>query len=223
MQENLTEQAYHILLKKIITAEYKPGKKISEKNIMEDLKIGRTPVREALLRLKQENLIKVVPQSGTYIAKIDLKLVLNARFVRINIEKEIMQEAAKLKLSELQIIQLKDIVQKQILYNKEKDFHNFFNYDDKFHEFFYQITGHEIIWKWLKQINIQFDRFRFLSLNLGTSSWENLIQEHKSLLDSVLNNDVKATQKAIIQHLHLVLDERADLLEKFPDYFENIK
>lgn len=99
-QSNLTDQAYDRISQKIIKTIYKPGSKISEKAIESDLKIGRTPIREALLRLKQEQLIEVIPQSGTYISKIDLKSVLDARFVRTSIEQQVMKEAAIKKISD---------------------------------------------------------------------------------------------------------------------------
>ena len=59
-RNNLTSKAYDVILQKIISAEYKPGQKISEKKIEEDVNIGRTPVREALLQLRQEKLINVL-------------------------------------------------------------------------------------------------------------------------------------------------------------------
>ncbi|MDF4142565.1 GntR family transcriptional regulator [Lactobacillus kefiranofaciens] len=216
MQNNLTAQAYSILLKKIITAELKPGEKISEKQVEQDLGIGRTPVREALLHLRQEHLIYVVPQSGTYIAQIDLASVINARFVRISVEQQIMQEAAQHPLTELQRAQLKDIIQQQKLYCSEKDFHQFFKYDDLFHQLFYEITGHDIVWNWLKEINIQFDRFRFLSLNLGNASWNNLIQDHQTLLDTVLAGKSDEVKSIVTKHLQLVIDEKNTLVNKYP-------
>lgn len=221
MQESLTDRAYNTLLRKIITAVYKPGEKISEKEIEEDLNIGRTPVREAILRLRQEHLIDVVPQSGTYIAKIDLKIVLNARFVRISVEPKIMMEASQLKLSQLQKAQLADIVHQQKLFDSQKDFKEFFKYDDLFHEFFYHLTDHEIIWNWLKQLNIQFDRFRYLSLNLGNASWNNLVKEHQQILNSVLAKDKEKAKKLTINHLHLVIEEKNELVNKYPNYFTN--
>lgn len=221
MAENLTDQAYNILLRKIITADYKPGARISEKQIEEDLSIGRTPVREALLRLRQEHLIDVVPQSGTYIAKIDLKTVLEARFVRISVEQKITEEAAQRKLTNLQKAQLNDIINKQKMSNQEKDFANFFKYDDQFHELFYQFTDHAVIWNWLKRMNIQFDRFRYLSLNLGKSSWNNLIKEHQAILQAVEAGNKKQAQKMVTRHLHLVIEEKNALVKKFPSYFEN--
>lgn len=223
MQNNLTSRAYNLLLKQIITAELKPGEKISEKQIEQELGIGRTPVREALLHLRQEHLIDVVPQSGTYIAKIDLASVINARFVRISVEQRIMQEAAQMKLTELQKAQLKDIIQQQKIYCQKKDFHQFFKYDDLFHQFFYQITGHDVVWRWLKEINIQFDRFRFLSLNLGNASWENLIQDHQTLLDTVVNGASDQVESVVTKHLHLVIEEKNILVNKYPDYFKNLE
>ena len=55
-----------------------PGQKISEKDIKTDIEIVRTPVREAILRLKQEGLINVIPKSGTYISLIELDRVHDA-------------------------------------------------------------------------------------------------------------------------------------------------
>jgi len=51
------DQAYKQIKNKILFNEYQPGKKLSEKGIETQLSIGRTPVREAIIRLKEEELI----------------------------------------------------------------------------------------------------------------------------------------------------------------------
>lgn len=61
MNNTLTDQAYRQILSRIVDLNYVPGQKISEKNIEEEIGIGRTPVREALLHLKQVGLINVIP------------------------------------------------------------------------------------------------------------------------------------------------------------------
>lgn len=221
MQTNLTSQAYNLILKKIILGEYKPGTKISEKQIEEDLKIGRTPVREALLRLRQEHLINVVPQSGTFISKIDLKTVADARFVRMSVEQRIMHDASMMNFTDLQKLELQNIIQKQEIANLQSNFQLFFKSDDTFHEFFYKSTNHLTVWDWLKQMNIQFDRFRFLSLNLEKSAWEHLIEEHKAILAAVINGQTSKVETLVSNHLHLAIEEKNELVKKFPDYFEN--
>lgn len=61
---------------------------------MEQLNISRTPIREAILRLKNDGLMMTVPQSGTYVTKISLSSALNARFVRQSVERSVVSEAA---------------------------------------------------------------------------------------------------------------------------------
>lgn len=220
-KSNLTGQAYRIIIKKIIDAEYEPGQKISEKKIEEDINIGRTPVREALLQLRQENLLNVIPQSGTYISKIDMKEVLDARFVRASVEQRIMRNAAAINMTTAQKKHFQHILDEQTILMKEDNFPQFFNSDDEFHHYFYSITDHDHIWHWLKMINIQFDRFRFLRLKVEGLSWKGLIEEHIALLKAVQAKDINEVERLTANHMHLMLKEESSLISAFPNYFAN--
>lgn len=88
-----SDQAYHLLRQQILTFDLVPGQKISETKLTADLPYGRTPIREAILQLKSEGLLTVVPQSGTYIAKVDLQIAEQARYAREQIEPQIMRDA----------------------------------------------------------------------------------------------------------------------------------
>lgn len=222
-RNDLTGQAYDLILKKIIDAEYEPGQKISEKKIEEDLQIGRTPVREALLQLRQESLINVIPQSGTYISKIDLKDVLDARFARASVERRIMREAATINLNEEQIADLEQIIQNEKKTRENDDFPAFLESDDVFHEYFYKITDHQRVWDWLKKINIQFNRFRFLRLKVQKLSWQGLIEEHIAIYEAIKANDVNEADRLTANHMHRMLDEKDSLIKTFPNYFSNIE
>ncbi|MGM9892627.1 GntR family transcriptional regulator [Limosilactobacillus sp.] len=218
---NLTGQAYNIIIKKIINAEYEPGQKISEKKIEEDIDIGRTPVREALLQLRQENLINVIPQSGTYISKIDMKEVLDARFVRASVEQRIMRNATTVRFTQEQINHFDQILSKQYLIMREDNFTKFLTIDDEFHRYFYVITDHLRIWNWLKRINVQFDRFRFLRLKVEGLSWVSLIDEHKAILNAVRERDINEVERLSANHMHRMLTEEDSLIKAFPNYFIN--
>lgn len=218
---NLTSQAYRAIMKRIIDAEYNPGQKISEKKIENDIGIGRTPVREALLQLRQENLIKVVPQSGTYISKIDMKDVLDARFVRSSVEKQIMINAASIDLTKNEIIHFNQILtsQKQLITSKQ--FPQFLKSDDDFHQYFYIITGHAKIWKWLSKINIPFDRFRFLRLKVADLSNEDLVNQHIAIYKAVKFKDINEVERLTANHMHLMLTDEQSLIKAFPEFFDN--
>ena len=62
----LKQQAYDYIKHKIKVCSYLPGEAINELRIAEETGIGRTPVREALLSLKEENLVEVRPRKGTF-------------------------------------------------------------------------------------------------------------------------------------------------------------
>ena len=71
IKTSLQNQAYQSIRRQIIYADLEPGKKVSEKKLEETHSIGRTPIREALIQLRQHGLVDSIPQSGNYISLID--------------------------------------------------------------------------------------------------------------------------------------------------------
>ena len=171
--------------------------------------------------MKQEQLIEVIPQSGTYISKIDLKSVLDARFVRTSIEQQIMKEAATKKISDSQKLLFEINLQNQYKSMVIKDFNLFLDLDNEFHHTFYSLTNHSEVWNWIQTINVQFDRYRFLSLNVEQFSWIRLIDDHQDILKAVLDHDTSRVQNCTKRHLNLALKEKKTVIAKFPEYFIN--
>ncbi|WP_243685924.1 GntR family transcriptional regulator, partial [Lentilactobacillus rapi] len=66
-------KTYHTIYNQIMTLKLRPGQQVSDKQFEEQLGVSRTPVREAMLRLKRDQLLYSMPQSGTYVTKINLK------------------------------------------------------------------------------------------------------------------------------------------------------
>ncbi|MFT9288450.1 GntR family transcriptional regulator [Liquorilactobacillus nagelii] len=218
---NLKLQAYAEILKRIVNTEYQPGQRISEKELSQDLNIGRTPIREAILQLRQEGLINVIPQSGTYITKIDLQVAISARFIRESIETRIVKEAAALN-DPAYIKNLNTIIANQKFFSHQKEFEKFFGEDEAFHREFYLMTNHQQVWEWLQTTNMQLNRFRMLSLKVKNLPWSNLIGEHKKILKAVETHDPEEAERLIANHLHLMLDQKDALLRTFPEYFTNV-
>lgn len=88
---NLATQAYFAIEERIVTLALEPGSLISERNLIEMIGLGRTPVREAMQRLQWEGLIEVRPRAGIKIADIraddcakvvELRQVLEPRLAR---------------------------------------------------------------------------------------------------------------------------------------------
>ena len=68
------EAAYETIRSRIITMELKPGDELNDHELAQELGISRTPMREALIMLNIAHMVTIKPQSGTYVAPIDLEL-----------------------------------------------------------------------------------------------------------------------------------------------------
>lgn len=216
---SLQTQAYQAIRKKIIYCELVPGKKISEKNLEELLHIGRTPIREALLQLKKQGLVDTIPQSGTYVSKIDLESASNARFVREQLERKIMVECcAKLTDSNLKI--LKTILKEQEVAIQNFDHQQFFFTDNLFHEACFEIAGRKEIWDWIDDYNTHLERYRWLRVSTIGLKWDTLMQQHYQLLEALASKNTEEVDFLTAAHLHLMLNEQDAVIKNFPDYFE---
>ncbi|GEP23914.1 GntR family transcriptional regulator [Lentilactobacillus diolivorans] len=217
--ESLNEVAYQTILNDILKLKFKPGERIQDRDLIERLKISRTPVREAILRLKNDGLMATVPQSGTYVTKISLKSALNARFVRQSVERDVVKEAA-INMSESNILDAKNLISKQELATKQKNSEDFFYLDNDFHKMFYTATDKDEVWNWLKALTLQLDRYRFLRIQQTEMPVDKILQQHEGIVEAIKKHDKSLAGRRAFNHLNLMLAEKNNLLKKFPDYFE---
>lgn len=215
---NMRTDAYNRLKYEILHGVYFPGQKISEKIVSQDLGIGRTPVREAIIRLERYSLVEVVPQSGTYVTRIDMQSAGNAQFLRREIDPDILLEFAVKATPDL-FDRLETNLNRQIEAAKNSDNNLFFDLDEEFHQLFYIGAGRQQIWNWLQTINMHLNRYRWLRLEVADLNWDTLLEQHRNIFQAVKNKDVESIRFASAAHLRLMLSEAPSLLEKFPDYF----
>jgi DNA-binding GntR family transcriptional regulator len=91
----ISERAYAALRERIVTLRLAPGTVLREDELMSDLAIGRTPLREAIKRLALENLVAVQPRSGTYVTGVDAADIVHIAEVRAELEAHAAELAAR--------------------------------------------------------------------------------------------------------------------------------
>jgi DNA-binding GntR family transcriptional regulator len=91
----ISERAYAELRDRIVTLRLPPGAVLREDELMSDLAIGRTPLREAIKRLALENLVAVQPRSGTYVTSVDASDIVHISEVRAELEGQAAELAAR--------------------------------------------------------------------------------------------------------------------------------
>jgi DNA-binding GntR family transcriptional regulator len=90
----IADHAYHQLRDRIVTLRLAPGTLLREDDLMRELAIGRTPLREAIKRLSLENLVVVQPRSGTFVTGVDAADIIHISEVRADLEAQAAELAA---------------------------------------------------------------------------------------------------------------------------------
>ncbi len=93
--ETLTERAYRALEEAIVTLALAPGEVVSEAHLASRLRIGRTPIREALQRLARERLVRILPRRGIVVAGVEVGEQLRLLEVRRELERLLARTAAR--------------------------------------------------------------------------------------------------------------------------------
>ena len=94
-EASLTDRAYGALEELIVTLKLPPGSAVSEAELSERLRIGRTPIREALQRLARERLVTILPRRGIIVSEINMRSQLRLLEVRREVERLVARSAAR--------------------------------------------------------------------------------------------------------------------------------
>ncbi|WP_458122905.1 GntR family transcriptional regulator [Paenibacillus sp. Z3-2] len=209
--------SYNLLKERILHLELKPGTKISEKEIADELQVSRTPVREAFMKLAEEELLDIIPQSGTIVSHINLEHVEEGRFMREKMEKEIVTLACVSFPEEFRFRLETNIAMQEVCIGKN-NFYRLFELDEEFHQILFQGTGKLRTWKMLQQLNIPFNRLRLLRL-AEDSNLEVIISQHKEIYRLITERNTEQAVQVMEAHLRLVVIEQESIKAKYPHYF----
>jgi GntR family transcriptional regulator, rspAB operon transcriptional repressor len=195
----LREQIYGMLRRKILTGEFAPGAVIDEKAIALKLGVSRTPVREAVKKLSDENLVEVRAQSATAITAIDRKLIHEAFLIRRALEVESIGIAAgrinarnEERLDELHLLHRRAIQHERYI--------DAIGCDDAFHRYISEISDLPRLWQAIEISKAQLDRCRFLAVPRPGHAEATLV-EHRNIIGALIQKDEAASRCMMREHL----------------------
>ncbi len=209
-------QLLRVLRMAIVSNELEPGARLSEAEIGARCGVSRQPVREAFIKLAEDGLVEVRPQRGTFVRKINIGAVLDARFVREAVEADIVAACAE-RADPALVNELK----KQIEVQREKapsDPRGFIEMDDLFHRTLADGAGHSNAWGVVDGMKSQMDRVRQLTATRLPT--DHLIKQHEAIVQAIAMNDPAAAKLALRAHLKMILADLPAIQEACPQYFE---
>ncbi|MEC5396738.1 GntR family transcriptional regulator [Uliginosibacterium sp. H1] len=216
-QSSIAAQIHRRLREDIVRGALAPGQALSESEISTRYGISRQPVREAFIRLANDNLVSIQPQRGTFVVRISVKDVMDARFVREAVEVAVVREAAR-NATTAAIAALRELVecQRQVAAG---DNDAFLALDEAFHQELAHAAGRRSAWQAVDRIKAQMDRVRYLSYEAATPV-DRLIAQHERIVDAIAARNPDEAEAAVRAHLEEILESLPEIARQYPEVFE---
>jgi GntR family transcriptional regulator, rspAB operon transcriptional repressor len=219
--EAIAPQIYRHLRQAIVTMELMPGQALSEKDIAARFGVSRQPVREAFIKLREARLVRILPQRGTFVVRISISDVANARFVREAVEIAVVRTACAIAQPDA-LDRLSALIDVQAEAAGRGDQRTFLVNDEAFHRSLAESVDCSTAWPILEDVKIQMDRVRYLSLPEATPL-DLLVVQHRAILDGIRARNVAAATEAMQRHLREILIALPRLAAGHPDLFEDLR
>jgi DNA-binding GntR family transcriptional regulator len=212
------DQAYAALRAAIVGAQLEPGRRLSENQLADLIGVSRTPVRDALARLRDERLVAIVPQLGTFVTFIDEEAVADAHFVREALEVGAVRIAADQATGD-DLAALHDNLGAQERAVAADDAEAFARLDDDLHRLLCDLSGREAAWRLSERTRGQLDRVRLLSLP-EAGYREQMLAEHRAVVAAVAAHDAPLAERELRHHLRMVLSQLPAIRAAHPEFFQ---
>ena len=210
---------YADLRAELVSLERRPGEPISEAEIALSYGVSRTPVREAILKLSDEGLLDIFPQSGINVSRIPIAALPEAIVIRRALEETPTRMTAELATAS-QVLALRSVVERQREADATGDREAFHQADELFHATIAEIAGYPGIWKLIQQVKVNVDRFRLLTLPQA-GRMATVIAEHERILSAIETHDPDDAAIAMTRHIERLLGDIAAIKHLNPEFFDD--
>lgn len=201
----------------IIAMALTPGAALNEKELTSRYGVSRTPVREALIRLREEGLLEIFPQAGTFVSRIPAAAIPEAVIIR-----EALESAAAVRVArgpdKSGLDRLDSLISDQHMAAGRGDQEAFHNADEAFHAAISEVAGLPGVWRLAQTAKTQIDRARRLTLPVP-GRMDMVISEHLKIVDAMRRGDEPGVRLAIAAHVGTILPDLERLVQEYPDFF----
>lgn len=195
---------YESLKESILNGSLKPGEKLMESRIAEDLGVSRTPVREAIRKLEKEKYVKMIPRKGAYVEDLTMEDILEVLEIRIVLEGLASKLAARNITDEMKL-KIQRNIESFDNASTELDRKELISLDEKFHHIIYQSSGNKKLNEIVRELQDQFQRFRLSYFN-ELSSYMKLANSHNKLYEAIISGDEEAAEAYAKEHIEEIRD-----------------
>lgn len=197
--KSLLDQAYNEIKLRIITCGYRPGEVLSEAAISDELKIGRTPIHQAIHRLMMDGLITIMPRKGVMVAPAGVDEVMEIIDVRLVTECYCARLAAD-RADDSELQDLQRIVDASEKVTNQRDVEKMMLFDREFHDTLARAARNTILADVLRSLHERSLRFWFISLR-DPDHHRNVLSQHRAIVAALKSRQPDAAENAMREHI----------------------
>jgi DNA-binding GntR family transcriptional regulator len=196
---SLKQQAYHAIKHKIVSLELQPGAVIDESALIAELKVGRTPIREALQRLALEKLVVIIPRRGMFVSEIgitDLNRLFEVRVVLESLAARLAAQRGRKEHWQRMEAALAQVSDEQQLNDNE----TLIAIDEVCHEIMYEAADNPFLHDILSTNYALSLRLWYYSLG-RIGRMHTTVQEHRQILEALRAGDSIRAAHLLQEHI----------------------
>jgi DNA-binding GntR family transcriptional regulator len=209
---HLRDQVYDILKRRIILRKIESGEKINEEELAKSLGVSRTPIRETLLRLEHEGIVKNIPRRGAFVVSQSKEKVIDLFEVREVLEGLVARLATE-NMNPALINRLMHSLEK--VSSVDGDNNKLLKYtpaDVEFHALLLEACGNELLKSMMESVNVNLQMVRLRTVALPGRP-EQTVKEHYEIAAAIEKRDSTLAEKLMRKHVASV---RKDALKNMP-------
>ena len=198
-EQSLADRAYYAIRELIVTLELAPGSVVSERDLMERLGVGRTPVREALRDLARERLVEVFPRRGMFVSGVDVGDIAGLSEVRLVLESKAARLAAE-RRSDADREETQALLDELSRAAGERNERSLIDLDQRIHRHVARCAHNPFLGATLEEYYVLTLRIWFLALD-RVERLDDAIREHHELLEAIRDGDADRAERVMQRHI----------------------
>lgn len=195
----LREVVCETLREAIITGVLKPGERLMEIQLAEELGVSRTPVREAIRKLELEGFVVMIPRRGTYVADMSIKDINEVFEVRTALDVLAAGLAAE-RITEDELEQMERLLVQIGEYIEQGDMDKIVEVDSQFHDILYRASRNDRLVGIINNLREQLTRFRSISMSYP-GRLKNTLEEHSRMVEALAARNSELAQQLAVEHM----------------------
>lgn len=198
--DSLSERVYQALKRDIITGVHRPGEALSEKDLASQYHSSRTPVREAAVRLQQDNLLRVVPNRGYFITKISVQDLTELYEYRAAVECACAELAAAKAIHSPLLKQLEELARTEYRSEDRESYMHFISADTAFHVTVARLARNQLLLNAVQAVRCQMERIMYAAIDIGYYG-EFPVDEHCHIVEAIVKRDPVRARQFMYDHI----------------------